>query len=174
MDTKRWEDWGLVFTTAAVMEVPEADMVVNGRDEIVAAVSGALEGVRTVHHGHMPEIQITGSDTGSGTWAMFDYVEWPEQEGARVGLQGYGHYHETYAREEGQWRIASTRLERLRVDPLGRPPQPATFRTTPSGRRRRPWRRGAPRRPGGGHRGSTSTARRPRGRPAGSAPRVRR
>ena len=119
MDTKRWDDWALVFATNCVMEVPEADMVNNGRDEIVAAVSTVLTGVRTAHHGHMPEIEITGDGTARGVWAMFDYVEFPEQDGARVGLHGYGHYHEEYVREDGAWRIARTRLERLRIDPLG-------------------------------------------------------
>jgi hypothetical protein len=77
-----------------------------------------MEPIRTVHHGHMPEIEITGSDTARGMWAMFDYVEWPEQDGRRIGLKGYGHYVEEYVREDGDWRIARSRLERLRVDPL--------------------------------------------------------
>lgn len=119
MDTKRWEEWGLVFTTDCLMEVPEADMVNDGRAAIVQVVSAALEGARTVHHGHMPEIELTGPDTARGTWAMFDYVEWPVPEsGERVGLNGSGHYLEEYTREDGEWRIARIRLERLRVDPL--------------------------------------------------------
>jgi SnoaL-like domain len=122
MDLKQWEDWGLVFATDCVMEVPEADMVNTGRQEIVASVSGALVGARTCHHGHMPEIQITGDGTARGIWAMFDYVEWDEQPGGtRVGLQGYGHYREEYKKEDGAWRIARIRLERLRVDVLGAP-----------------------------------------------------
>ena len=119
LDTRRWEDWGLVFATDVVMEVPEVGMVTSGRAEVVQNASAALEGTRTVHHGHMPEIEITGADTARGTWAMFDYVEWPANEdGTRVGLTGYGHYVEEYVREDGEWRIARTRLERLRVDPL--------------------------------------------------------
>ena len=119
MDAKRWDEWALVFTVDCVMEVPEADMVSVGRAEIVRAVRTVLEGVRTVHHGHMPEIEVTGPGTARGVWAMFDYVEWPaDQSGARVGINGYGHYLEEYAREDGEWRIARTRLERLRVDPL--------------------------------------------------------
>jgi hypothetical protein len=119
MDTKRWDDWGEVFATDCVMDVPEAAMVTTGRDEVVRTVSGLLEGARTCHHGHMPEIEITGAGTARGTWAMFDYVEWPTSEsGDRVGLQGYGHYIEEYRREDGRWRISRTRLERLRVDPL--------------------------------------------------------
>ena len=119
MDQKQWGDWGLVFATDCVMEVPEAELVNNGRQEIVTSVSGALVGARTCHHGHMPEIEITGHGTARGIWAMFDYVEWDEQDGARVGLQGYGHYREEYKREDGEWRIARIRLERLRIDWLG-------------------------------------------------------
>jgi hypothetical protein len=122
MDTKRWDEWGEVFATGCVMEVPEADMVNAGRAAIVEAVSSALTGATTAHHGHMPEIEVTGPDTARGVWAMFDYVEWITPEGGdRVGLQGYGHYHEEYVREDGAWRIARTRLERIRVDPLGVP-----------------------------------------------------
>src|SRR6266568_3955162 len=93
LDQKDWEGFGQVFARTAVLEVPEAGMVENGRDAIAAAVSQAVGGARTVHHGHMPEIELTGPDTARGTWAMFDYVEWPEREdGKRFGLQGYGHY----------------------------------------------------------------------------------
>ena len=121
MDLKQWDDWGLVFAKNCVMEVPEAEMVNTGREEIVTNVSGALVGARTCHHGHMPEIEITGDGTARGIWAMFDYVEWPENDGVRNGLQGYGHYREEYVREDGEWRISRIRLERLRVDWLGRP-----------------------------------------------------
>ncbi len=120
LDRKEWDSFGDVFARDAVLEVPEVDMVTNGRDAIVASVSGALVGTRTVHHGHMPEIEVTGADTARGTWAMFDYVEWPSSDPAdRIGLQGYGHYVEEYVREDGRWRIRRSRLERVRVDPLG-------------------------------------------------------
>jgi uncharacterized protein (TIGR02246 family) len=119
LDRKDWDAFGGVFTRDAVLEVPEAGMVVHGRDAIVEAVSDALAGSTTVHHGHMPEIEITGAGAAQGIWAMFDYVEWPAPDGgARSGLRGYGHYVEEYVRDEGRWRIARSRLERLRVDPL--------------------------------------------------------
>jgi len=119
MDQKRWDEWGQVFTLNAVMEVPEAGMVNRGRAEIVRVVSTALEGARTVHHGHMPEIEVADENTARGIWAMFDHVEWPASDGGdRVGITGYGHYVEEYRREDGAWRISHTRLDRLRVDPL--------------------------------------------------------
>jgi uncharacterized protein (TIGR02246 family) len=120
MDQKKWDEWAMVFTEDAHLVVPEGGVDERGRDAVVASVSGVLEGVRTVHHGHMPEIEITGADTARGTWAMFDYVEFPQgANGARIGLQGYGHYTEQYVREDGEWRIASLLLSRLRIDPLG-------------------------------------------------------
>ncbi len=119
LDTKRWDEWALVFTEDVVMEVPEANLVIHGRADVVASVSGALDGATTVHHGHMPEIELTGPDAARGTWAMQDVVEWPRPaEGPRVGLVGFGHYHEEYVRDGADWRIARTHLERIRVDPL--------------------------------------------------------
>jgi uncharacterized protein (TIGR02246 family) len=123
LDTGDWDGFGQVFARDAVLEVPEVDMIHRGRGDIVAFVRDSLVGARTVHHGHMPEVEVTGPDTARGTWAMFDYVEWPASaSGARVGLQGYGHYREEYVLEDGQWRIGRSRLERLRVDPIGELP----------------------------------------------------
>jgi hypothetical protein len=46
---------------------------------------------------------------------MEDMLRWPE--GAPMqAMHGYGHYHETYEKVDGQWRIASIQLSRLRVD----------------------------------------------------------
>ena len=120
VDQKDWGEFALVFARDAHLEVPEGGISEDGRDAVVRSVSTVLEGVTTVHHGHMPEIEITGTDTARGTWAMFDYVEWPSPgSDDRIGLQGYGHYLEEYVREDGGWRISRIRLERLRVDPLG-------------------------------------------------------
>lgn len=122
MDTKRWDEWRLVFARNVHMVVPEGNVDIHGRDEVVRSIGGMLENVTTAHHGHMPEIEITGPDTARGVWAMFDYVEFPlDPAGNRFGLQGYGHYTEEYVREDGEWRIASLELSRLRVDPLGAP-----------------------------------------------------
>lgn len=126
MDAKDWKGYREVFTDDARMDVD--GYVTDGGDEIAAFVSGVLTSVRTVHHGHMPEITFVDEDHARGIWAMYDYVEFPyEDDAAPQGLKGYGHYHEEYRRQNGEWRIASTRLVRLRVDPLpgGLPQQPA-------------------------------------------------
>lgn len=119
MDQKRWDELATCFTDSCVMDVPEAGVLVTGSAEIARALSGILDGVQTCHHGHMPEIDVTGADTATGIWAMFDYVEFaPRRDGSRNGLQGYGHYEETYRRIDGAWRIDSLKLTRLRIDPL--------------------------------------------------------
>jgi uncharacterized protein (TIGR02246 family) len=120
VDQKNWDLYAQVFARDAHLEVPEGGVSEDGREAIVTSISTVLEGVTTVHHGHMPEIEITGDGTARGTWAMFDYVEFPAGDGgARAGLKGYGHYHEDYVREDGEWRIRRSELSRIRIDPLG-------------------------------------------------------
>jgi 3-phenylpropionate/cinnamic acid dioxygenase small subunit len=122
MDTKQWEAFGSVFTSEAEIDVrqdagAEAGQV-RGRERIVESIRSAVDAARTVHHGHMPEIEVTGPGTARGTWSMYDYVEWPAGD-ARRGFHGFGHYSETYRVEDGAWRIATLQLTRIRKDPLG-------------------------------------------------------
>jgi uncharacterized protein (TIGR02246 family) len=115
MDTKDWAGFAALFTDAAVLDADGT--VQHGPDGILAFLPKILDGVVTTHHGHMPEITITGPDSATGIWAMFDYLTFPG-DGAPKGLQGYGHYHEEYRRVDGSWRIHHVVLTRLRVDPL--------------------------------------------------------
>ncbi|HEV7680363.1 MAG TPA: nuclear transport factor 2 family protein [Candidatus Dormibacteraeota bacterium] len=112
VDTKRWDDLALCFTEDASLAAGGNDA--RGREAIIALVRRFLDDGRSVHQGHMPEITFDSDDSASGVWAMFDLVERPG-EGVRAG---FGHYHETYVRDGEQWRIATLRLERLRVDHL--------------------------------------------------------
>ena len=119
MDTKEWAGFQVVFASDALMIVPEGGVDLAGNKTIADTISGFLQGATTTHHGHMPEIQITGTNTATGIWAMFDYVQFPGADGqSGMGLQGYGHYHEEYVREDGEWKIARLELSRLRVDPV--------------------------------------------------------
>ncbi len=120
VDTKEWSAWAR-DVLAADYRVESDGGVHEGREEVVAFVSAALENATTVHHCHTPEISVTGPDTASGIWAMNDYVSWPG-DGAPVVLRGYGHYHEDYVRTDEGWRIRRTTGSRLRVDYEGWPP----------------------------------------------------
>jgi hypothetical protein len=115
MDTKNWAEFGGVFTRDAVIR--GGDQEITGRLAIVEFVSTTSDGVRSAHQGFLPEIEILGTDTASGVWAMSDYFEVRGTE-PPVGFSGFGHYEDRYAKEEGTWRISASRLTRLKIIPL--------------------------------------------------------
>ena len=116
MDTKNWEGLAQVFTDDVEIDVTgEGGGVTHSVADYIPFLRANIEDVITVHHGHMPEIELTGPDTARGIWSMEDVVEFPDGR----GIRGYGHYTEEYARVDGQWRIRSIVLTRLRLDPLG-------------------------------------------------------
>jgi uncharacterized protein (TIGR02246 family) len=113
MDTKDWAAMRRVFTDDVVMDTTASGGgVVTGADAFLEFLQQTLAGAVTVHQGHMPEITLTSVTTATGIWALHDDIVWPD--GTR--MQGDGHYLETYALVEGEWRIASSTLTRLRID----------------------------------------------------------
>lgn len=126
VDTKQWAELRNLFTGDARFEFPGLGNF-DSPEAGVGAIKQALGEATTVHHGHMPEIEISG-DTASGIWAMDDLVVRGDDASPipgypaefQPGLHGYGHYHETYRREGDGWRIASLKLVRLHVEPLGK------------------------------------------------------
>ena len=113
MDTKDWDAMRLVFADDVVVDTSQAGGgVVTGADEFIAFLRDTIGDVVTVHHGHMPEIDVTSPTTATGLWAMEDMLRWPNG----MELHGFGHYHETYAQTDDGWRITTTTLTRLRTD----------------------------------------------------------
>jgi len=113
MDTKDWDAMRQVFTDDLVMDTTgSGGDVITGGDEFMTFLRGALADVLTVHHGHMPEIELTSPTTATGVWSMEDMVRWPDGR----ELHGYGHYHETYEKGADGWRIKTSTLTRLRMD----------------------------------------------------------
>jgi hypothetical protein len=123
MDTKRWDDWGMLFTQDATLDVSEdvtpemGPQIVHGRAAIVAQVRAVVDTALTTHQVHSPEITLLSASAASGIWAMQDVVMWPEGVARPIrevhSLTGFGHYHETYSLDADEWRIASLRLTRL-------------------------------------------------------------
>ena len=114
IDTKDWDLLASVMVEDVVIDVTddvEGGEPYVGRDRFVRTCAKVLADAVTVHHGHMPEIEVDG-DTATGTWAMEDFVDW----GEGGAFRGYGHYHERYALVDGAWRITSLTLTRLRRD----------------------------------------------------------
>ena len=113
-DLKMWDEWGRLFTPDVHLEID--GRVVDDPAEMVRTASGFLGNAITVHRGFMPEIDITGPDAATGIWSMEDYLVFPEKDGLPQGLRGYGHYHEQYRKIDGEWRISSLRLDRLKLE----------------------------------------------------------
>jgi ketosteroid isomerase-like protein len=118
LDTKQWEQWGDVFTEDCELVNPQSrDVPLRGREEIVGLISRNLENVVSVHHGHMPEIELLSDTEARGIWAMFDLligVRHSREDAGEVRLEGFGHYIEHYRKEpDGRWRIARLQLMRL-------------------------------------------------------------
>lgn len=115
LDTKDWPAWRDIFTDDFVSDTAEAGgKVIAGADEFVAYICKTLgkPSQPTVHQIHAPEIELTSATTARGVWALEDVV----RLAPGLNVNGYGHYHETYEKIDGQWRIKTSKLTRLRVD----------------------------------------------------------
>jgi hypothetical protein len=60
----------------------------------------------TVHHALMPEIELTSPTGANGIWAVHLFAKMPD--GAAV--DAFGHYHNTYRKIDGAWKLASLQL----------------------------------------------------------------
>lgn len=118
-DTKDWEGLRGLFTADATMFFPEGQDAPLGRDESIARIKDFLQDVISIHHGHMPEINVLSREQATGIWAMEDLVYWPPDRAKLFGLEsihGYGHYHEDYVCRGGVWFIQKLKLTRLRLE----------------------------------------------------------
>ena len=126
LDNKEWDNWQTqVWAPDATLDVPELGIdPVAGADNIANWTAARMGNVLSIHHGHMPDIEILsdGSETGvcaKGVWAMEDILRWPTDSpglGGSTYIHGWGHYHETYVRLAEGWRIKSSQLTRLYVE----------------------------------------------------------
>ena len=132
MDTKDWAGWRQLFTDDLIANTDSGPAKADGShrhpeiadaDRFVSFVIEALGDRPTVHHCHMPEIEILSDERARGIWAMEDVVQFPTGM-----LHGYGHYREEYRQDhDGEWRIARLHLTRACASISRRAPAPSGF-----------------------------------------------
>ncbi len=118
MDTKQWDALVDVFTPDMQVISPSGQVWMTGGPAFAASLKNSLEHSISVHQGFMAEIEIIDADNAKGIWSMQDVIEWKDRH-PREGwksIVGRGHYHDTYRRTDGIWRIATLSLTRLRLD----------------------------------------------------------
>jgi len=115
LDAKDWTAWREIFTDDFVSDTSEAGgKRIAGVDAFIDFVRATLGAASktTVHQVHAPELELISDTAARGVWALNDVVRLLPG----LTLHGYGHYHETYEKTGGQWRIKASKLTRLRED----------------------------------------------------------
>jgi hypothetical protein len=117
VDTKDWVGLSALLAEDFVLDVSEGTSlpVIHGRDAAMQQIQTLIGSARTAHQVHTPEIELRG-DEAHVIWAMQDRVVWESPRRGLASMTGYGHYHERYVRQHGEWKIASLKLTRLHID----------------------------------------------------------
>ncbi|GMG82105.1 nuclear transport factor 2 family protein [Paralimibaculum aggregatum] len=115
LDTRALDAWAALFTEDVhirwesggdrVTEYRGRDAMLSGVRAMLAANGGTT---RTAHQGHLAELEILDAERARGIWGMSDCVQT-----ARMTRRGFGHYHERYRKDGGEWRIEWLHLTRL-------------------------------------------------------------
>jgi hypothetical protein len=125
MDTKQWDLLAGLFTADMQVLSPGGGVWLNGGAAFAASLRNSLEHSVSVHQGLTAEIEIIDAENAKAIWAMQDIIEWKDRH-PREGwksIVGRGHYHDTYRKTDGNWRIATLSLTRLRLD-VTKPQEP--------------------------------------------------
>jgi len=128
MDSKEWDNLAAVFAPDIAFDLTQVnsvrhpktgkweppyagpEQIYRGVDTVMTMIRSGLGELYSVHHGHMPEIDILSDTTARGIWAMEDTI-WDLDH--KIVLHGHGHYHETYERLARGWVIKTMRITRL-------------------------------------------------------------
>lgn len=117
LDTHQWVEFVAIFARKPTIRLVGEDGVLLAQfddiDEFIAVTKAYLSGVKSIHQVHNDEIDTVSESEIRAVWSMEDYLIFPDgNDGRPASMHGYGHYHETWRLEEGQWRLAHLELRR--------------------------------------------------------------
>ena len=112
LDCKLWDEFAGCFTADATSSYSDGQYTFQGIYAIMKFIKRGLARYHFfgVHHGHHPEIDITGDTTARGTWALFNYMI-DTQENRSFLISAL--YHDEYVRVDGEWKIKHTGYGRV-------------------------------------------------------------
>ena len=111
LDLKRWDEMKDCFVADATSSYGDGKFSFTGREQILRFLIDAMDRptALSMHHGHHPEIEITGPTTAVGVWALADvFIDLD----AGVTVRGGAYYRDEYVKVDGQWKIKHTGYER--------------------------------------------------------------
>ena len=126
IDTKQWAELRGLFADDLKIVTPEGKVWLEGGQAYADSLAFGLSSAVSCHQGLAGEVDVLDGESAKAVWAMQDIITWEEKhprEGWKA-IVGRGHYHETYRKEGGEWRIATLSLTRLSLDitwPEGKP-----------------------------------------------------
>jgi hypothetical protein len=124
-DHKRWSDLAGLFAEDGWFRPLDADgneiFTMAGRTEIAEQLTARNSGdVQPIHQLFTPEIELQSPISATAIWAMTDLIvrgdDYPREPDAFRTMRGWGHYHVTYRKVDGQWLIATRTLTRTRLE----------------------------------------------------------
>ena len=113
IDTADMDLLGTMFTDDVTVDYRGGTYRVrlSGRTDMLEFLANSFHsGAVAMHHGHMPEITLTGDDEAEGIWYLEDIFINVEQGYHTIGS---AIYRDLYRREDGEWRIARTEYDRV-------------------------------------------------------------
>lgn len=113
IDMKLWDELADVFTADVQANFNRADLPpVVGPVETINLLR-SIQSPVSIHHGHTPEIEITGPTSASAVWQSFSMRANTAEIGERDRCT-YGYYWEEYQKGgDGKWRISRISFQRL-------------------------------------------------------------
>lgn len=120
IDCKMWDELAGIFAKDLKVLTPDGAVHAEGGATYAASLQESLADAVSCHQCLTSEIEVLDSANANAKaiWAMHDVIVWADRH-PRFGwksIVGWGHYHETYRREDGGWRIATLTLTRVRLD----------------------------------------------------------
>ena len=108
LDLKLWDELATCFTADATVSYGSGKYRFEGVEAIMRFLRESLareRGALGYHHGHHPEIELTGERTARGVWALDNYLF---NDGEKRGVRIAAYYADEYVKAADGWKLRHT------------------------------------------------------------------